>query len=152
MRALRTEFSTGGIVHPANEQHKEISVIIRITRGPNSAATTRCDIIVISASPLGTHHRDNFLCIDATMTDCQMTHVKAFSHIDHCDIWYSNTLHAEIVSQWCVTTFSEILLNPAFSTDREEARRYRWYLHRFVPDIQGVWACSFSPRRLRPPS
>ncbi len=71
MRALRAEFSTCWIdvpncsicnvaVHPAYEQHEEISVIMRITRVPNSAATTRCDIIVISASPLGTHHH-NFL-------------------------------------------------------------------------------------------
>ena len=35
------------------------------------------------------------------------------------------------------TTFSEILLNPAFNTDGEEARRYRWYLHRFAPYMQG---------------
>ncbi len=50
-------------VHPENEQHKEISVIMRTIRVPNSAATTSCDIIVIilSASPFGTHHSDNFL-------------------------------------------------------------------------------------------
>ena len=42
-------------------------------------------------------------------------------------------LPLEIVSQWCVTIFSEILFSPAFSTDREEARRYRWYFHRFAP-------------------
>ena len=46
-------------VHPANEQHEYISVIMRITRVPNSAAISRCDIIVMSA--IGTHHRDNFL-------------------------------------------------------------------------------------------
>ena len=65
---------------------------------------------------------------DATMTDGQMTLTIVTSG--------SNThlvvMHAEIVSQWCVTTFSVILLNPAFSTDREEARRYRWYLYRFA--------------------
>ena len=60
---------------------------------------------------------------DATMTDGQIT----------LTIVTSSCLHAAIESQWCVTTFSEILLNPAFSTDREEARRYRWYLHRFAP-------------------
>ena len=52
----------------------------------------------------------------------------------------SNTrqiVFTEIVSQWRVTIFSEILLNPAFSTDREEARRYRWYRHRFAPYMQG---------------
>ena len=29
---------------------------------------------------------DSLLLIDATMTDGQMTHAKAFSHIDYCDI------------------------------------------------------------------
>ena len=50
-----------GGLRPSNEQHKDISVIMRITRVPNSAAISRADIIVMSASPWGPHHRYNFL-------------------------------------------------------------------------------------------
>ena len=48
-------------LRPSNEQHKHISVIMRITRVPNSAAISRADIIVMSASPRGPHHRYNFI-------------------------------------------------------------------------------------------
>ena len=33
-------------VHPANEQHEDINLIMCITRVPNSADISRCDIIV----------------------------------------------------------------------------------------------------------
>ena len=69
--------------------------------------------------------------MDATMTDGQMIHVKYF--LTSTKYLHTYCLHLEIVSQGCVTTISEILFSPAFSTDREEARRYRWYFHRFAP-------------------
>ena len=45
----------------SNEQHKDISVIMRITRMPNLAAISRADIIVMSASQWGPHQRYTFL-------------------------------------------------------------------------------------------
>ena len=50
-----------GGLRPSNEQHKDISVIMRITRVPNSTAIGRGDIIEMSASPWGPHHRYNFV-------------------------------------------------------------------------------------------
>ena len=35
------------------------------------------------------NERGQIILIDATMTDGQMTHVKAFSHIVYCEIRYS---------------------------------------------------------------